>query len=64
MLNRLKMSQNLVNLTTENEKQTEKSSFSDFKVEQLTNSLYINPFRIKFNQNNCERIWDGVNFKN
>ena len=39
-----------------------KNSFSNFKLAKLNNSQYINPFRVKFNQNNYDRIWDGVGF--
>ena len=39
-----------------------KNSFSDFKVAKLNESQYINPFRVKFNQNNYDRIWDGVGY--
>jgi UDP-sugar diphosphatase len=31
-----------------------------FELVELTNSAYINPYRLKFNQNGHKRVWDGI----
>ena len=36
------------------------NEITDFEVTGLTNSKYINPYRISFQQNNFKRVWDGV----
>ncbi len=41
----------------------EKLQLTNFEINQLERSRYINPFRVTFSQNNCQRIWDGVRFE-
>ncbi len=45
-----------------NEFKQEPSILTNFEINKLERSRYINPFRITFIQNDCKRIWDGVSF--
>lgn len=44
----------------ENTKSIEDNKLTDFEITELTKSRYINPYRIKFNQNDQKRVWDGI----
>ena len=38
----------------------EQPIYSSFEILQLASSKYINPYRIKYNQNNQVKYWDGI----
>jgi UDP-sugar diphosphatase len=35
-------------------------SFSNFEIVKLTESRYLNPYRVKYIHNNQNRAWDGI----
>ena len=48
------------NQATNADEQSTSSNLTNFEINKLEGSRYINPYRVTFNQNNCKRIWDGV----
>ena len=35
-------------------------SLSNFEIVKLTESRYLNPYRVKYIHNNLKRAWDGI----